>query len=107
MRRHAISAASSLGSTRVDPARNVELKAHDPDPARTLERARAPGGGGAGGARPRGTHLAPPPRAPPPPTADPTPPARPPPPRAGPARAAGARDEGLLRQRDTYFAVPQ
>jgi homotetrameric cytidine deaminase len=44
----------------VDPARNVELKAHDPDPARTLER----------------------------------------------ALAAGARDEGLLRQRDTYFAVP-
>jgi homotetrameric cytidine deaminase len=44
----------------VDPARNVELKAHDPDPARTLER----------------------------------------------ALAAGARDQGLLRQRDTYFAVP-
>jgi homotetrameric cytidine deaminase len=44
----------------VDPARNVELKAHDPDPARTLER----------------------------------------------ALAAGARDAGLLRQRDTYFAVP-
>jgi homotetrameric cytidine deaminase len=44
----------------VDPARNVELKAHDPDPARTLER----------------------------------------------ALAAGARDAGLLRQRDTYYAVP-
>jgi homotetrameric cytidine deaminase len=44
----------------VDPARNVEVKAHDPDPARTLER----------------------------------------------ALAAGARDQGLLRQRDTYFAVP-
>jgi homotetrameric cytidine deaminase len=44
----------------VDPARNVELKAHDPDPARTLER----------------------------------------------ALAAGAAEHGLLRQRDTYFAVP-
>ena len=44
----------------MDPARNVELKAHDPDPARTLER----------------------------------------------ALQAGARDEGLLRQRDTYFTVP-
>jgi homotetrameric cytidine deaminase len=43
----------------VDPARNVELKASDPDPARTLER----------------------------------------------ALAAGAEDRGLLRQRDTYFAV--
>ena len=43
-----------------EPSRNVELKAHDPDPARTLER----------------------------------------------ALAAGARDEGLLRQRDTYFHVP-
>jgi homotetrameric cytidine deaminase len=43
----------------VEPARNVELKAHDPDPARTLER----------------------------------------------ALAAGAEDRGLLRQRDTYFAV--
>jgi homotetrameric cytidine deaminase len=43
----------------VDPARNVELKAHDPDPARTLER----------------------------------------------ALAAGAAEHGLLRQRDTYFAV--
>ena len=42
-----------------DPSRNVELKAHDPDPARTLER----------------------------------------------ALAAGADDRGLLRQRDTYFAV--
>ena len=42
-----------------EPSRNVELKAHDPDPARTLER----------------------------------------------ALAAGARDEGLLRQRDTYFHV--
>jgi len=42
-----------------DPSRNVELKAHDPDPARTLER----------------------------------------------ALAAGAEDRGLLRQRDTYFAV--
>jgi homotetrameric cytidine deaminase len=42
-----------------EPARNVELKAHDPDPARTLER----------------------------------------------ALAAGAEDRGLLRQRDTYFAV--
>src|SRR5215210_79252 len=40
-------------------SRNVELKAHDPDPARTLER----------------------------------------------ALAAGAQDRGLLRQRDTYFAV--
>ena len=44
----------------MDPARNVELKAHDPDPARTLER----------------------------------------------ALQAGARDAGLLRQRDTYFTVP-
>ena len=43
----------------MEAARNVELKAHDPDPARTLER----------------------------------------------ALAAGARDEGLLRQRDTYFTV--
>jgi homotetrameric cytidine deaminase len=43
----------------VHSARNVELKAHDPDPARTLER----------------------------------------------ALAAGAEDRGLLRQRDTYFAV--
>jgi homotetrameric cytidine deaminase len=43
----------------VDPARNVELKAHDPDPARTLER----------------------------------------------ALAAGAEERGVLRQRDTYFAV--
>ena len=43
----------------MEPARNVELKAHDPDPARTLER----------------------------------------------ALAAGAEDRGLLRQRDTYFAV--
>jgi homotetrameric cytidine deaminase len=42
-----------------EASRNVELKAHDPDPARTLER----------------------------------------------ALAAGARDEGLLRQRDTYFHV--
>jgi homotetrameric cytidine deaminase len=42
-----------------DPSRNVELKAHDPDPARTLER----------------------------------------------ALAAGAEDRGVLRQRDTYFAV--
>ena len=42
-----------------EPSRNVELKAHDPDPAGTLER----------------------------------------------ALAAGARDEGLLRQRDTYFHV--
>ena len=42
-----------------DPSRNVELKAHDPDPARTLER----------------------------------------------ALATGADDRGLLRQRDTYFAV--
>jgi homotetrameric cytidine deaminase len=43
-----------------EPSRNVELKAHDPDPAHTLER----------------------------------------------ALAAGAEDRGLLRQRDTYFAVP-
>jgi homotetrameric cytidine deaminase len=43
-----------------EPSRNVELKAHDPDPERTLER----------------------------------------------ALAAGAEDRGLLRQRDTYFAVP-
>jgi homotetrameric cytidine deaminase len=43
----------------VEPARNVELKAHDDDPGRTLER----------------------------------------------ALAAGAQDRGLLRQRDTYFAV--
>jgi homotetrameric cytidine deaminase len=43
----------------VEPARNVELKAHDPDPAGTLAR----------------------------------------------ALAAGAEDRGLLRQRDTYFAV--
>jgi homotetrameric cytidine deaminase len=42
-----------------EPSRNVELKAHDPDPGRTLER----------------------------------------------ALAAGAQDRGLLRQRDTYFAV--
>jgi homotetrameric cytidine deaminase len=45
----------------VEPARNVELKAHDDDPGRTLER----------------------------------------------ALAAGAEDRGLLRQRDTYFAVPR
>jgi homotetrameric cytidine deaminase len=45
----------------VEPARNVELKAHDPDPARTLER----------------------------------------------ALAAGAEVQGVLRQRDTYFAVPR
>jgi homotetrameric cytidine deaminase len=44
----------------VEAARNVELKAHDDDPGRTLER----------------------------------------------ALAAGAEDRGLLRQRDTYFAVP-
>jgi homotetrameric cytidine deaminase len=44
----------------VEPARNVELKAHDADPGKTLER----------------------------------------------ALAAGADDRGLLRQRDTYFAVP-
>jgi homotetrameric cytidine deaminase len=43
-----------------EPSRNVELKAHDSDPAGTLER----------------------------------------------ALAAGAEDRGLLRQRDTYFAVP-
>jgi homotetrameric cytidine deaminase len=43
-----------------EPSRNLELKAHDPDPARTLQR----------------------------------------------ALAAGAEDRGLLRQRDTYFAVP-
>jgi homotetrameric cytidine deaminase len=42
-----------------EASRNVELKAHDPDPRRTLER----------------------------------------------ALAAGAEDRGLLRQRDTYFAV--
>ena len=42
-----------------EPARNVELKAHDAEPARTLER----------------------------------------------ALAAGAEDRGLIRQRDTYFAV--
>ena len=42
-----------------EPSRNVELKAHDPDPGRTLER----------------------------------------------ALAAGAQDHGVLRQRDTYFAV--
>jgi homotetrameric cytidine deaminase len=42
-----------------EPSRNVELKAHDPDPGRTLER----------------------------------------------ALAAGAEEHGLLRQRDTYFAV--
>jgi homotetrameric cytidine deaminase len=42
------------------PSRNVELKAHDPDPERTLER----------------------------------------------ALAAGAEERALLRQRDTYFAVP-
>jgi homotetrameric cytidine deaminase len=42
-----------------EPSRNVELKAQDPDPGRTLER----------------------------------------------ALAAGAEDHGLLRQRDTYFAV--
>jgi homotetrameric cytidine deaminase len=42
-----------------EPSRNVELKARDPDPARTLER----------------------------------------------ALAAGARDHGILHQRDTYFAV--
>ena len=44
-----------------EPSRNLELKAHDPDPARTLQR----------------------------------------------ALAAGAEDRGLLRQRDTYFAVPR
>jgi len=44
----------------VEPRRNVELKAHDPDPVRTLER----------------------------------------------ALAAGAEEHALLRQRDTYFAVP-
>src|SRR5918997_464088 len=44
-----------------EPARNVELKAHDEDPGRTLER----------------------------------------------ALAAGAQDRGVLRQRDTYFAVPR
>jgi homotetrameric cytidine deaminase len=44
-----------------EPRRNIELKAHDPDPARTLER----------------------------------------------ALASGAEDRGLLRQRDTYFAVPR
>jgi adenylate cyclase class 2 len=42
-----------------EPSRNVELKAHDPDPAGTLAR----------------------------------------------SLAAGAEDRGLLRQRDTYFAV--
>jgi len=42
-----------------EPSRNVELKAIDADPARTLER----------------------------------------------ALAAGAEDRGVLRQRDTYFAV--
>jgi homotetrameric cytidine deaminase len=42
-----------------EPSRNVELKARDPDPARTLER----------------------------------------------ALAAGAREHGILHQRDTYFAV--
>src|SRR5687767_11873092 len=46
---------------RVEPARNVELKAHDDDPGRTRER----------------------------------------------ALAAGAEVRGLLRQRDTYFAVPR
>ena len=45
----------------MEPARNVELKAHDPDPAGTLAR----------------------------------------------ALTAGAEDRGLLRQRDTYFAVAQ
>jgi homotetrameric cytidine deaminase len=45
----------------VEAARNVELKAHDDEPGRTLER----------------------------------------------ALAAGAEDRGLLRQRDTYFAVPR
>ncbi len=45
----------------MEPARNVELKAQDPDPSRTLQR----------------------------------------------ALAAGARDHGLLAQRDTYFAVPR
>jgi len=45
----------------VEPARNVELKAHDADPGRTLQR----------------------------------------------ALAAGAQDRGVLRQRDTYFAVPR
>jgi homotetrameric cytidine deaminase len=44
-----------------EPQRNVELKAHDPDPARTLAR----------------------------------------------ALAAGAEERGVLRQRDTYFAVPR
>jgi len=42
-----------------EPSRNVECKAHDPDPGRTLER----------------------------------------------ALAAGAQERGVLRQRDTYFAV--
>jgi homotetrameric cytidine deaminase len=44
-----------------EPHRNVELKARDPDPAQTLER----------------------------------------------AIAAGAEEQGVLRQRDTYFAVPR
>ena len=44
-----------------EASRNVELKAHDPDPGRTRQR----------------------------------------------ALAAGAEDRGLLRQRDTYFAVPR
>jgi homotetrameric cytidine deaminase len=44
-----------------EPHRNVELKARDPDPARTLEL----------------------------------------------ALAAGAEEQGVLRQRDTYFAVPR
>ena len=42
----------------MDPARNVELKAHDPDPARTLERALAAGAEDRGVLRQRDTYFA-------------------------------------------------
>jgi homotetrameric cytidine deaminase len=41
----------------VDPARNLELKAHDPDPARTLERALAAGAEDRGLLRQRDTYF--------------------------------------------------
>src|SRR5918992_2168959 len=45
-----------------EPVRNVELKAHDDDPGRTLERALAAGGPGRRPPRPRAPHLPGPPR---------------------------------------------
>ena len=50
--------ADAIASARVDPARNVELKAHDPDPARTLERALAAGAEDRGLLRQRDTYFA-------------------------------------------------